>query len=85
MNKIFAFVAGAVAWALIGPKVKQRLNESQTWADIKAEVKVEQFNEMVDRATQKYAKLQSISQNELQELISDLKKDWQRIKSAWAQ
>ena len=74
-NPLFAFLAGMAAWALFGPKIKQKLAEHDELQDT--------YDRIVDEATDKYAKAKGISQHELKDLADDLKTHWQKIKRAW--
>jgi hypothetical protein len=90
---LIAFVGGMVAWAIFGPKIKNRLNESKAWQELKAEVEREavqikdltkdRYDQIVDEVTGRYAKIKNISRHELRDLGSDLKKHWERIQTAW--
>jgi hypothetical protein len=90
---ILAFLAGAAAWALFGRKVRDKVNESPQFQDLKNEVydkasqmkdiTQDQYNKLVDEVSGKYAQAKGISQNELRDLVSDLKWHWRRISSAW--
>lgn len=92
-NAILAFVGGAVAWAIFGPKIKQRMNENQEWQNFKLEVDNrvsevrdmtrEQYDRIVDEVSDKYSKVKGIRQNEMREMANDLKKHWHKIKQAW--
>lgn len=89
---VFAFIGGMVAWAFFGPKIKQRLNRSTAWNELKAEITDElgkakdvtqsRYEQVVDEVASRYARLKNISNHELQDLIRDLKMHWSKIKSA---
>ncbi|HEX5429719.1 MAG TPA: hypothetical protein VFX17_01395 [Patescibacteria group bacterium] len=90
---LLAFAAGAVAWALFGEKIRTGLKESEKFQDLKDEVYEkasnmadltrEKYDKFVDEAASQYATVRGISQNELRDLVSDLKWHWHRIKSSW--
>ena len=92
-NVFLAFIGGAVAWALFGPKIKQRREQNEDWQNLKREVEgrasqvkgitQEKYNQIVDEASRTYAKARGISQHEMADLVSDLKMHWNRIKTAW--
>ncbi len=90
---VLAFIAGAAVWALIGPKVKEKIQENSDFQDMKRDVmnKIrgmgdvtrEKYDSVVDEVAANYGKLRGISQNELRDLAADLKFHWYRIKDAW--
>ncbi len=41
------------------------------------------YNQMVDQLGDKYRRLQGIKENELDDLVADLKMRWDRIKDEW--
>jgi len=92
-SNLLAFIGGMLVWAAFGPKIKRTLSNSRALQALKAEIDVEvskikditqsRYNEIVDQITDKYGKLKGISNNELQDLIADLKNNWFRIKTAW--
>jgi uncharacterized membrane-anchored protein YhcB (DUF1043 family) len=87
------FFAGLALGAIIAPVVKTKLENSESWQDMKdqARDKIQKtreasqniYNQMVDEVTDKYAKAKGISKNELTDLVDDLKMHWGRIKQAW--
>jgi hypothetical protein len=91
---LLAFIGGAVAWALFGPKIKQRVNQNPQYQELKREIEGrvsqmrdltrEKYDQVVDEVTSTYSKARGISQNELRDLAADLKMHWSRIKSAWS-
>lgn len=90
---LIAFIAGAAAWAVFGRKVKDKIGQSEEFQDLKRQVyekasqvtdiTQEQYNGIVDEVSNKYAQAKGISQNELRDLVADLKWHWRRIRSAW--
>ncbi|HYE21958.1 MAG TPA: hypothetical protein VD998_00020 [Verrucomicrobiae bacterium] len=92
-STLLAFLGGMIAWALIGPKVKDRLNRSTAWHELKAEVDQEvskakdmtqsKYEQVVDEVSSRYAKVKSISNHELRDLVNDLKTHWYKIRAAW--
>jgi hypothetical protein len=92
-NALLAFIGGAVLWAVFGNRVKERLSHNQTYAEMKDRVmnKVNQLSDMtetryhqiVDEIGSTYSKTKDISDNELKDVIRDLKFHWARIKDRW--
>jgi uncharacterized protein YpuA (DUF1002 family) len=90
----FAFIAGALTWAFFGDKIKNRINQNQTWNELKHKVEDQarktkdltqsQYERIVDTTAQNYGKIKNISQHELRDLVSDLKLHWHRIRDAWS-
>lgn len=90
---IFAFIAGAAAWAIFGEKLRNKARQSSDFQDLKREVydrasevsdiTQDKYNQIVDEVSNKYAQARGISQNELMDLVDDLKWHWKRIKSSW--
>jgi hypothetical protein len=90
---LLAFIGGMVVWAMFGQKIKQRLNESTAWRELKLEVDQEvskvkditqnRYNQIVDQVSDRYGRLKNISNHELKDLTDDLKKHWNRIQTAW--
>ena len=90
---IVAFLAGIAAWEIFGKSVKDKVSSTGQFRDIKKQVydrasKIsdltqEKYDEIVDDVTNKYAQAKGISQNELADLVDDLKWHWKRIKSSW--
>jgi hypothetical protein len=90
---IIGFLAGIAAWALFGKRIKDEFDRNQALQDLKKEISYktsqisdltrEKYDELVDQAADKYAKLKGISRNELMDLAEDLKMHWGRIKNAW--
>ena len=91
---ILAFAAGMVVWALWGKKIKERVNQSRAWQEIKSEVEAEAlrtkgltqdaYNRIVDEVTNRYQRVKGISNHEMKDLVSDLRIHWLRIKDAWS-
>lgn len=91
---LIAFIAGAAAWALFGQKVKDKVNQSAEFQDLKKQIydkasavsdlTQDKYDSIVDEVTNQYAKIKGISNNELKDLAGDLKWHWRRIKSAWS-
>lgn len=89
-GSFIAFISGMLVWAWFGPKIKQTLRANKTWVQMKNEVysqakKVtdlteEKYYEIVDQVSEKYSLVKDISQNELKDLVEDLKIHWARIK-----
>ncbi len=87
------FFAGLALGAVFGPVIKRKLNESETWNEMKdnARDKYDQarekgqdaYNRVVDEVTDKYARAKGISKHELVDLVDDLKMHLGRIKQAW--
>ncbi len=92
---LIAFIGGMVAWAILGPKIKEKFGRNSNWQQIKNDVEDQalkikdltrdQYNNIVDEVTTKYSKIQRISRNELMDLVDDLKMHWDKIKIAWDQ
>jgi hypothetical protein len=90
---LLAFIAGAAVWAVFGKKIKDTVSHSSEFQDLKKEIydkasKVsdltqEKYDSIVDEVSNKYAQAKGISQNELRDLVDDLKWHWKRIKSSW--
>lgn len=90
---LLAFIAGAAAWALFGRRVKDKISQNPEFQDLKREVydrasqitdlTQDKYNTIVDEVSSNYAQAKGISQNELRDLVSDLKWHWKRIRSAW--
>ncbi|MBX4187517.1 MAG: hypothetical protein KW793_00050 [Candidatus Doudnabacteria bacterium] len=90
---LLGFVGGVVVWALFGDRIKQKVNQSRAYQEMKAEVmdKVSsvkemsqtRYNQIVDEVSAVYSKAKGIRQNELNDLVSDLKFHWARIKDRW--
>jgi hypothetical protein len=90
---LLAFIAGALTWALFGDKIKQKVFEMADFENLKKEVEIkfqkasdysqETYNKIVDEVATDYGKLRGISQNELVDLMDDLKMHFRRIKRAW--
>jgi len=88
-----AFIAGMAAWAFFGSKIREKVEDSEDWQELRTEIedKFEQaqdksretYNRIVDEVTDKYARVKGISQNELSDLADDLRMHWRRIKRAW--
>jgi hypothetical protein len=87
------FVGGMVVWAMFGDRIKQRLNENKAYQEMKAQIMDKassmkdmtesRYNQLVDEVSGMYAKTKGIQQNELNDLVSDLKIHWARIKDRW--
>jgi uncharacterized protein YpuA (DUF1002 family) len=92
-SSLLAFVGGMIAWAVFGPKIKQRLNQSHAWQELKAEIDEEvskvrdltedRYHQIVDTVSDRYSRLNKISKHEISDLVDDLKKHWNKIKEAW--
>jgi hypothetical protein len=90
---ILAFLAGAAVWAIFGNKVKDKINNSPRFQEMKDQVYKkasevqdltrEKYDQIVDEVSDKYARLQGISKHELVDLVDDLKMHWGRMKRAW--
>src|SRR4051812_44839092 len=90
---VIAFLAGVAVWAVFGKKLKDKVNQSQDFRDLKKQVydkasqitdiTQDKYNQVVDEVSSKYAQVKGISQNELRDLTDDLKWHWRRIKSSW--
>jgi len=90
---LLAFVAGAVAWALMGNKATDEVNRNPDFRSLKKRVAKkaseisdltrEKYDAIVDEVSGDYAKLKGISENELVDLVDDLKMHWSRMKDAW--
>jgi hypothetical protein len=94
-NTLLAFLGGMVVWAVFGDRIKAKVNENKTYQELKDRVmnKVDTLSEMtedkyyqiVDEVSSGYSKAKGISQNELLDLISDLRMHWAKIKDRWNQ
>ena len=92
-NTFLAFIGGAIAWALFGDKIKEKVNTNDEYLKLKSEVeeKIENIGEVsrqkyyaiVDEVAGKYAKAKGLQKNEIRDLVDDLKMHWSRIRSAW--
>ncbi len=90
---VLGFVGGMVVWALFGEKIKKKVNESKAYQEMKSQVldrtnafrdmTQTRYNQIVDEVSSAYGKAKGISQNELQDMVSDLKFHWARIKDRW--
>lgn len=90
---LIAFIAGAAVWAIFGRKIKDRVNDSEQFQELKKQVydkasqitdiTQDKYNAVVDEVTDKYAQVKGISRNELRDLVDDLKWHFRRIKSSW--
>lgn len=90
---LLGMVGGMVVWALFGDKIRQRVNQSRAYQDMKSEVMNRvgsvkgmtqaRYNQIVDEVSGMYGKAKGIQQNELNDLVSDLKFHWARIKDRW--
>ncbi|MBX4204665.1 MAG: hypothetical protein KW788_00575 [Candidatus Doudnabacteria bacterium] len=90
---LIAFIAGAVAWALFGRKVSDKIGQNEEFQNLKKQVydkasqisdlTQDKYDSVVDEVTNKYAQVKGISSNELRDLADDLKWHWRRIKSSW--
>ncbi len=90
---ILAFLAGAAAWAIFGNRVKEKMSNNPRFQELKQQVYSrtseisdltrEKYDQVVDEVADKYAKAKGISQNELIDLVDDLKMHWGRISNAW--
>lgn len=90
---ILAFMAGALAWSVLGKPVREELDENDDFKNLKklvtkkvlkiSDLTQEKYDQIVDEVTDKYGRARDISQNELQDLADDLKVHWNRIKRAW--
>lgn len=82
---------GAAAFILFGPEGKQNRKAIKGWSvKMKGEI-IEKFEEakeltepiyhkIIDDAQAKYAKVKKIDQEELNKVVSDMKKHWKTIK-----
>ncbi|HYC79509.1 MAG TPA: hypothetical protein VEC17_00610 [Candidatus Binatia bacterium] len=94
-SAFLAFLGGAVVWAVFGDRIKEKLNQNETYRELKDKVmsRVNQLSDMtesryhqiVDETSGMYAKAKGISQNELQDMVNDLKFHWAKIKDRWNQ
>ena len=92
-NMLLAFAAGAVAWALFGEKFKRKLAKNEELEELKSEAvrkfeyakdySQDAYDRVAEEVARNYGKLKGISENELVDLINDLKTHWKRIKRAW--
>jgi hypothetical protein len=90
---ILAFLAGAAVWAIFGNRTKEKIANNPRFQELKEQVydrtsqvsdlTREKYEQMVDEVADKYAKAKGISQNELIDLVDDLKMHWGRISKAW--
>jgi hypothetical protein len=90
---IVAFIAGAATWAIFGKTIKDKLDKSERYQELKkevydkasevADITQDRYNQIVDEVTNKYAQVKGISNNEMKDLVDDLKWHWRRIKSSW--
>jgi len=90
---LLAFLAGAITWALFGRRIKEKVNESEKFSDLKRQVydkasevsniTREKYDQIIDEVTDKYAQVRGISKNEVRDLVDDLKWHFRRIKSSW--
>ena len=86
-------VAGAIAgYFLYGPDGASNRKKVRAWslkakADVLEKVEKakelsrEQYNAIVDKATERYAKVQDVSEQELSRLNKELKRYWQTIQA----
>ncbi len=90
---LLAFVAGAVVWSVFGNRIKRKLEDSKDFQDLKKQVMdqasqitditKERYDQIVEEVVNNYSKVRRISQNELMDLVADLKTHWMRMKRAW--
>jgi hypothetical protein len=90
---VLAFLAGAAVWAIFGNKVKEKIENSPRFQELKelvlertsdiSDLTREKYDQVVDEVADKYAKAKGISQNELIDLVDDLKMHWGKISKAW--
>ena len=90
---ILAFLVGALVWALWGDRITKKVRESKDFQRLKSEIErkaykvrdltKEKYEQIVDDATANYAKIKDIASDELDDINSDLKSHWNRIKAAW--
>src|SRR6185503_21074267 len=90
---VLAFIAGIATWALVGKRVTSELNKNPEFRDLKKQVYKkaseisdltrEKYDALVEEVSQNYAKMKGISENELVNLVDDLKMHWGKIKGAW--
>jgi gas vesicle protein len=82
---------GAAAFVLFGPEGKQNRKAIKGWSvKMKGEIieKFEQakeltepvYHQIIDSAQAKYAKVKSVDQEELNRVVSEMKKHWKAIK-----
>ncbi len=92
-NSLLAFVGGMVVWALFGDRIKDKVGSNKTFQELRSKVMDQankvtdmtesRYNQIVDEVSATYSKAKGISQNELQDLIADLKLHWLKIKDRW--
>lgn len=88
-----ATLVGAVATGLYlyGPKGKEHRKKVKAWTikakgevleqfEKKKEISEEQYHDIVDKVTNKYAKLKSVGEEEASKLNRELRRHWKQIK-----
>lgn len=90
---IAGMLAGIVLWEFVGQRLKRAVGENEKIREMRQAVREraskikdiskEQYDQIIDQVSDKYARVRGISQHEFRDAVSDLKRNWAKMKDAW--